>query len=389
MVDKSMKDQKKTRNAPSLYTLAYNYFCGVRRAMSPLTPQEIKDAGFTPATRPSNYVEDASEGWMQNTTLFAKINHLIVSGPAGTGKDILVEAFCHAFNLPLGRFAFKQGTNPVDWIIRTTLKEGAKGGTETVEVEGDLLKACRGITIKRDFTKAKQSQIESTIKDMEKVGYTVSNDDGMLTITIPSMILFSDYDRATPDQLEILRQALELNKEKLTNPITGEMFDILPNTRFYFTSNSGADGDGGRGNITQMKDSSLLSRCIGIYAPPPTPKFERMVIQAEFPMFTQDQVKLLVDCNRAIRKVAEEQAMGLEITLRQGKQWGHACLTVMEDLGITDFKKALKRSFAIIKGHLNEKHNQDALEGAIDPYLRSDVVDSVSQQSGDVCPIDM
>ena len=377
------------RNAPSLYDLAYTYFCGVKRAMSPLTPQEITDAGFTPATRPSNYVEDASEGWMQNATLFAKINHLIVSGPAGTGKDILIEAFCHAFNLPLGRFAFKQGTNPVDWIIRTTLKEGSKGGTETVEVEGDLLKACRGITIKRDFTKATQDQLSAAIKGMEKVGYTVLNDGGMLTITVPSMILFSDYDRATPDQLEILRQALELNKEKLTNPITGEMFDILPNTRFYFTSNSGADGDGGRGNITQMKDSSLLSRCIGIFAPAPTPKFERMVVQAEFPMFTQDQVKLLVDCNRAIRKVAEEQAMGLEITLRQGKQWGHAALTVMEDLGITDFKKALKRSFAIIKGHLNEKHNQDALEGAIDPYLRSDVVDAQSQQSGDVCPIDM
>ena len=81
--------------------------------------------------------------------------------------------------------------------------------------------------------------------------------------------------------------------------------------------------------------------------------------------------------------------MGMEITLRQAKQWGHACLTVMEDLGITDFKKALKRSFSIIKGHLNEKHNQDALEGAIDPYLRSDVVDAQSQASSDVCPIDL
>ena len=326
---------------------------------------------------------------MQDVSLFMKINHLIVSGPAGTGKDILIEAFCHAFNLPLARFAFKQGTNPVDWIIRTTLKGDGKGGTETVEVDGDLLKACRGITVKRDFTGATTHQINVAVEDMEKSGYTVVNDGGMLTITVPCVILFSDYDRATPDQLEILRQALEMGKEKLTNPITGEMFDILPNTRFYFTSNSGADGDGGRGNITQMKDSSLLSRCIGVYAPPPTPKFERMVVQAEFPMFDQDQVKLLVDCNRAIRKVAEEQAMGIEITLRQAKQWGQACLTVMEDLGITDFKKALKRSFSIIKGHLNEKHNQDALEGAIDPYLRSDVVDAQSQSSSSVCPIDM
>lgn len=377
------------RQAPNLNTLALNSFCGVRRTMSPLTHMELKEAGFSPACRPTNYVEDCSEGWMQDASLFMKINHLIVSGPAGTGKDILIEAFCHAFNLPLARFAFKQGTNPVDWIIRTTLKGDGKGGTETVEVDGDLLKACRGVTIKRDFTGASETQVSLTIKSMEEVGYKVVNNGGMLTITVPSVILFSDYDRATPDQVEILRQALEQGKEKLTNPITGEMFDILPNTRFYFTANSGADGSEGGGNITQMKDSSMLSRCIGIYAPPPTPKFERMVVQAEFPQFTTDQVKLLVDCNRAIRKVAEEQDMGLEITLRQALQWGHACLTVIEDLGIKDFKKALKRSFKVIKGHLNVKHNQNAFEGAIDPYLRSDVVDAQSQPSVDVCPIDL
>ena len=378
-----------SRQRPELYTLAHNYFCGVRRTMSPLTHDELKTSGFDPAKRPDNYVEDCSEGWMQDASLFMKINHLIVSGPAGTGKDILIEAFCNAFNLPLARFAFKQGTNPVDWIIRTTLRGDGKGGTETVEVDGDLLKACRGVTCKRDFTGATDRVLQDAIKSMEKVGYTVVNDFGMLTITVPSVILFSDYDRATPDQLEILRQALELGKEKLSNPITGEMFDILPNTRFYFTANSGADGDGGHGNITQMKDSSLLSRCIGLNAPSPTPKFERMVVQAEFPQFDADQIKLLVDCNRAIRKVAEEQDMGLEITLRQAKQWGSACLTVIEDLGITDFKKALKRSFTIIKGHLNLKHNQDALEGAIDPYLRSDVVDAESQPSSDVCPIEL
>ena len=378
-----------TRTRPELYKLAFNTFCGVKRTMSPLALAEIERQGFCPAARPDNYVEDSSEGWMQDVALFQKLNHLIVSGPAGTGKDILIEAFCHAFNLPLARFAFKQGTNPVDWIYRTTLVGDGKGGTVTKEVEGDLLKACKGVTCKRDFTKATKSQLNDAILDMEKAGYAVSNDEGMLTITVPSVILFSDYDRATPDQLEILRQALELNKEKLTHPITGEMFAILPNTRFYFTSNSGADGDGGRGNITQMKDSSLLSRCIGIYAPPPTPKFERMVVQAEFPMFDADQVKLLVDCNRAIRKVAEEQDMGLEITLRQAKQWGHACLTVINDLGVKDFKKALKRSFVVIKGHLNEKHNQDALEGAIDPYLRSDVVDAQSQGNNEVCPIDL
>jgi MoxR-like ATPase len=373
------------RQAPN-HTLSTNTFCGVRRLMSPLTPREMEQAGFTPAERPNNYVEDSGIGWMQDASMFLKVNHLIVQGPAGTGKDDLVKAFCHAFNIPCKRFAFKQGTSPTDWVTRTTLVS-VDGGTETKEVEGELLKACRGVPCKRDFTGATEQQISEAIKDMESNGYTVINNGGILTITVPAVVIFSDADRATPDMLELLREAVELGKEMIANPIEGGLFKVLPNTRFYFTANSGADG-GSNGNITQMKDSSFLSRLIGIYAPPPTPKFERMVVQAEFPMFNTDQVKLLVDCNRAIRKVAEEQDMGLEITLRQAKQWGHACLVVMDDLGITDFKKALKRSFVILKGHLNIKHNQDTFEGAIDPYLRSDVVDEQSSQSSQ-CPIDM
>jgi len=68
-----------SRQAPNLYTLAYNYFCGVKRTMSPLTALEIVNAGFDLAKRPDNYVEDTTEGWMQDATLFSKINHLIVS----------------------------------------------------------------------------------------------------------------------------------------------------------------------------------------------------------------------------------------------------------------------------------------------------------------------
>ena len=377
-----------TRQAPNVSILNYTTFNGIRRPISPLTEAEITSAGFTLAQRPDNYVEDTSEGWMQDATLFLKSNHMIVSGDAGNGKDIFADAYAHAFNLPIARFAFKQGTNPVDWIVRTTLEEGSKGGTKTVEINGDLLRACLGVTIKRDFSGASPQALAQAIMDMEKANYHVVNNGGVLTITVPSVILFSDYDRAGVDQLEVLRQATELDKEKLSNPITGEMFPVLKGTRFYFTSNSGADGDDGRGNIYQMKDSSLLSRMIGIYAPPPTPKFERMVAQAEFPQFDQDQIKLLVDCTRAIRKVASEQQMGLEITLRQTKQWGHACLQVMEDLGIDDFKQALKRSFTIIKGHLNVKTNRDSFEGAIDPFLRSDVVDAESMSQENICPID-
>jgi MoxR-like ATPase len=371
------------RNRPNLDFLKSNTFCGVKRNMMPQTRSELIEAGFTPAKREVGYIEDASEGWMRSATMFQKVNHMIIAGPAGTGKDDLIQSYCHAFNRPYSKFTFKLGTNPVDWIMRTTLV--ADNGTSTKEVGGGLLRACEGVEIKRDFSLLNDGEIDLVETDLRKNGCRVVNKGGILTITIPSVVCFSDYDRATPDQFEILREALEMNKEKLSNPITGEMFDILPNTRFCFTANSGADG-GTSGNITQRKDSSMLSRCIGIYAPPPTAKFERMVVTAAFPSFTEAQVALLVDCTRAVRSVCDSQDMGVEITLRQAKQWGHACLVVQEDLGITDFKKALKMSFEVVKGHLHQPHHRDSLEGAIDPFLRSDVVDAQSK-TPDLCPI--
>ena len=51
------------RQAPNLYNLAFNYFCGIKRTMSPLALEEIRKAGFSPAVRPDNYVEDSSETW--------------------------------------------------------------------------------------------------------------------------------------------------------------------------------------------------------------------------------------------------------------------------------------------------------------------------------------
>jgi MoxR-like ATPase len=374
---------RKPASITKLFTTTFN---GIARPRSPLTETEILNAGFDPATRPDGYVE--GEDWMVDLSVVLPLGHTIVQGPAGNGKDIFALAYAHSHNLPLKAFAFKEGANPLDWIKRAELEATPQGGTKTTYVEGDLVKACKGVTIKRDFTTMNQDLRSSIKADMEKQEWTVTDNNGIFTITIPAIILFSDYDRATPDQVEVLRQALELGKERLADPISGELFPIAKGTRFIFTANSGADGDGGRGMITRPKDASILNRCQGIYAPPPSAKFERKVVQASYPSLNEEEVKLLVDCTRAIRKVAEEQAMGIEVSLRTALAWAKATLRYKEVMPNLDFKKAMKKSFVIVKGHLSEAHNHQALEGAIDPLLRSDVVDSTTTNPN-VCPIDM
>ena len=49
-------------------------------------------------------------------------------------------------------------------------------------------------------------------------------------------------------------------------------------TIFLLTANSGVDGDGGRGNVTSQLDTSIVNRCIGVLAPPPSAKFEREMV---------------------------------------------------------------------------------------------------------------
>jgi hypothetical protein len=210
-----------------------------------------------------------------------------------------------------------------------------------------------------------------------------------MTITIPSVVLISDYDRAKPEHLEILRQALELNKERLAHPITGELFPILKGTRFIFTGNSGVDGDGGRGMLFTEKDGSLISRLGGICVPPPTPKFERSVLAKLFPQLSPEQVKLVVDCSRACRKLSKEMNWGLPITLRQSRIWTSMALEVMEDMGITDWKEALKWGFMLIKGHLSDETNIKEMEGAVTAYLDAEGTPESAPNTANVCPIDL
>ena len=377
------------RQAPSVSTLHKASFYGISRSISPLTREEIESAGFSLAPVTEGYVEDETPlCWGQLATLGMIDSHLILQGEVSGGKDIFPAQYAHTFNLPYMGFGFREGLSPNDWVTRTDLVEGERGGTITEIVEGSLLKACRGVSAKRDFTMLSLSEREALQSEMEEANITVKDCDGIFTITVPAVVLFSDYDRASSYQQEMLRNALELNKERLVHPITGELIPILKGTRFVFTANSGSDGSDSSNNIFNAKDGSLLSRMSAVFVPPIEKKFERMVIAKAFPVLDSDEVRLLVECIHAVRKVAKESPMGLEISLRQTKQWASHALRIMRDLPdlAPTFTKALPIAFNFLKGHLGTEMNRSAMDGAIASLLEGVVEEEQVEVAP--CPID-
>lgn len=377
------------RQAPSVSALHKASFYGISRTISPLTREEIEEAGFSLAPVTEGYVEDdAPLCWGQLATLGLIDSHLILQGEVSGGKDIFPAQYAHTFNLPYMGFGFREGTSPNDWVTRTDLVEGERGGTITEIVEGSLLKACRGVTAKRDFTMLSLSEREALKSQMEDSNYTVSDSDGIFTITVPAIVLFSDYDRASFAHLEMVRNALELDKERLVHPITGELIPILKGTRFVFTANSGSDGSDSSNNIFNSKDGSLLSRMSAVFVPPIEKKFERMVIAKAFPVLDTDEVRLLVDCIHAVRKVAKESPMGLEVSLRQTKQWASHALRAMRDLPdlCPTFREALPVGFHFLKGHLGTEMNRSAMEGAVASLLEGVIENTEVEDTR--CPID-
>jgi hypothetical protein len=375
------------RQAPNLKKLQVVTVCGLPRKASPATRQEMIEAGFVPAEMELDYVEPTKKSSFYKAALYNKNSHVACIGIAGTGKDVFVECLGYKLNRPVARFAFKIGANPADAIARVELVV-MNGGTATVVTDGDLTRASKGLTIKRDLSGLTSDEYQDLIDEMVEEEYTVVElGDGLVEITIPPIILFSDYDRALPEQMETLRQALEIGKEKLVNPVTGMMFSLVKGVRFYLTGNSGIDGDGGRGNHYRGKDSSMATRLSAVYVAAPDEKFEVEVLAKSQPTLSREEIELIVKCSRALRQVCEESRLGLEVTLRQSKMWARHALTLMQADPSVKWADALRETLGSIVDHFVTDSNRSQLEGAIDVFLRSNLVEEAPSET--ICPIDM
>ncbi len=145
-------------------------------------------------------------------------------GPSGTGKDAAISAYCSDTRTPSLVYCFTAGTDVKRWFYS---REIGKDGTSWSY--GRLWHAIVNGVEASDGTR------------------------------VPALILFSDVDRGTPDQLEEFRLVLDTTSKRIVGP-TGEVHTLFPGTQFAFTANSCGSGDVDGRMSSRAMDASLLDR---------------------------------------------------------------------------------------------------------------------------------
>ena len=387
------------RNPPNVNRLNYVKFFGVKYAISPISKKEMVEAGFKILEPNPNYVQDEKKfNPFQKAAIFIKSSHLMINGETGTGKDEFVKNLALATNTPFASFNFNSSGDATGWISRLGLTK-KDGVTQSEEIDGALKRASQGVTIVRHLDCFKvegedkplgDEEIQELIAEMEDNRWTVQQYKDQLVINIPAIVLVCDADRASFEQAEALRQATEQDREQLTHPITGEMFPVAKNTRFIYTSNSGVDGDGGRGMITNRKDTSMTNRMSGVYIPHPSREFETKIYQKSYPDADPEHIATLVNCTVALRKACREENLALDVSIRQGLMWMKHTREFQENYGVGHYV-AFKEAFSFITGHLMERPNRAMFESAIAGFLPTEDTNPKADKSkaqSSPCPID-
>lgn len=153
-----------------------------------------------------------------------------IHGPTGAGKDAIVHFVSAACRIPALFVEFRPNADAEAMITSRGFKNGS-----TVWEEGEVLRAI----------------VE---------GYKVKNEAGEVVARVPYLILLSDIDRATPEQLEILRPVLDSISGRVPLP-NGEVREVLRGTQFVATANTVGTGERTVDFVTaQAQDVSMLNR---------------------------------------------------------------------------------------------------------------------------------
>ncbi len=204
-----------------------------------------------------------------------KSRKVFVWGAPGTGKDAIFHALSYKMGIPAEIRTFNPNTDVNHWFFSREI--GANG------------------------TSWSYSNLWRALTE----GYTGA--DG---ITRPYMIVFSDIDRATPEQLEAFRLLLDTTSGRITGP-TGDVFTILPGTRFVFTANSCGTGDATGRMSSQAMDASMLDR-MGRFVEFDYMAWsdEEMILRSKFPTVVEADSDLLSQLGGAVTAVREAIKQG-------------------------------------------------------------------------------
>ena len=200
---------------------------------------------------------------------------VFVWGAPGTGKDAIFHALSAKCGIPAEIRTFNPNTDVNHWFYS------------------------------REITEKGTSWSYSNLWRALTEGYTGA--DG---ITRPYMIVFSDIDRATPEQLEAFRLLLDTTSGRITGP-TGDVFTIHPGTRFCFTANSCGTGDSTGRMSSQAMDASMLDRMARFV------EFDYMawsdeaaIIRGKFPTVVEADSDLIAQLGGAVSAVRDAIKQG-------------------------------------------------------------------------------
>jgi len=188
----------------------------------------------------------------------------------------------------------------------------------------------------------------------------------------PMTVVFSDFDRATRDQIAVLRSILDSDRPFLTGP-NGEYVPVLPGTKIVVTANSGGMGDErGLCSDSMTIDSSIMDRfTFKVRFPQLNWSDEEKMVSAAYPEFaaTAGYLSALKGMTEAIRAAIKNGDLYMEFSHR-GVQGMCEATLMFKTLYPGDSAKALK--FAVrewIEGTCPDEDTQLSVKRLCDPHL--------------------
>jgi MoxR-like ATPase len=273
-----------------------------------------------------------------------KCRSIWVWGAPGVGKDAAVSALCAMTRRPSLLFSVVQGADLQSW--KFTRSFDAQG---TKWEEGVLLKALR---------------------------------DGYLTGSgrrVPYLIILSDFDRATRQQAEELRQILDSIQGRISGP-TGEIYPVFPGTTIVATANSSGAGDTtGRCISSNPIDASILDRFERkIQFHSMDLRDEEPIAKAKFPLLAErapNAISTMMRATFAVREGVEKEEVYCEWSHRTVCSWASAAEDLLEILPRTvALEVLLKRAARVVLDGMPDADTRENVKRIMDPHIKGGLV---------------
>jgi MoxR-like ATPase len=278
----------------------------------------------------------------------AKSRTIWVHGKPGTGKDAVFSAWSAMTRRPGLFFQVVQGADIQAWKYSRSFDHNG-----TTWEEGLLLRALR---------------------------------DGYMSSTgtrVPYIIVLSDIDRATRQQMEELRSILDSIQGRITGP-DGTVYPVLRGTIIVATANTSGGGDEtGRCISANPVDASIMDRFERkVMFHSMDPRDEEPIVRAKFPTLHQKNPKAIpamMQATKAIRDAVEKGEVFCEWSHRALCAWAGAAEDLLLVLGAKMAEKdLLKRAARAALDGLPNEETRDQVRRIMDSHIPGGAVDEGS-----------